>query len=85
MQRLILICSLFWIIGACSSKDEAFCNCLKAGEAFNAQSERMLEDQTNPAEREKYKQLRKKKEESCRDYRTMDGPTMLKKKQACEN
>lgn len=85
MQKLFLLCSIILVMNACSSRDEAFCKCLKAGDELNTQSKKMLLDQSSSDERKKFKQLRKQKEEACRPYRTMDGPTMLEKKKACED
>lgn len=84
MQRLFFLCSIILVVSACSSKDEAFCECLKAGEELNTQSKKMLLDQSDSEERKKFKQLRKQKEEACKAYRTMDGPTMLEKKKGCK-
>lgn len=79
---------LFLISGimlcACTGRDEAFCRCLEAGEELNVQSEKMLKDSSNPAERKKYHDLKRQKEKVCRSFQTMDGPTMIEKKRACE-
>lgn len=84
MKHLILVAitSLFCV--SCSNRDDAFCACMSAGEAFNQQSKKVLNGANDPDDLAKHLALKKEKEKACKNYETMDGPTMLKKKAACK-
>lgn len=83
MKNLLIISSIL-ILSACNSKDEQFCECLKAGEELNVFSSSLLQEEITKEKSDKLKNLKKLKTEACKDYQTMDGPEMLKKKAECQ-
>lgn len=70
---------------SCSNRDEAFCDCMKAGEELNNFAQKLMEQEATESEAKELKSLRDNKKEACKAYETMDGPTMIEKKKACEN
>lgn len=66
---------------ACSSRDEAFCNCLETGDKFNKASEAFLE--SGEGNQDELSELKKQKEDACADYAEMSGEEMLKRKKDC--
>lgn len=83
-MKNLLIISTILILSACNSKDEQFCECLKAGEELNVYSSSLLQEEITKEKSDKLKNLKKLKTEACKDYQTMDGPEMLKKKAECQ-
>lgn len=72
------------VLVSCSSKDDAFCDCLSATDSLNNYTEKLMSRQATSAEVKEVKELRQKKDKACEAYETMDGPTMRQKKEACE-
>ena len=84
MKIIVSVCLLIALCSSCSTKDAAFCECMSAGEELNNYAQDLLEGDVTEVEATKLKGLRTKKDEACKAYETMDGPTMLEKKEACE-
>lgn len=66
-----------------SSNDEQFCKCLKAGDALNDHSVTLFEGEINKEKANKQQELIKAKKEACKNYESMTGPEMLKRKKEC--
>ena len=72
------------MLGACSSKDEQFCKCLKAGEELNDFSSKLFSGEITSEKAEKLKSLKEVKKKECVDYQLMSGKEMLEKKASCK-
>lgn len=83
-MKNILIVSVVFLLSACNSKDEQFCQCLKAGEELNNFSSTLMQGKITDEKANKLKKLKSDKAEACKDYQTMAGPEMLEKKAACQ-
>lgn len=83
MKNLLFITALV-LLSACSSKDEQFCKCLKAGEELNKFSSTLLESEITEEKAQKMKALKSAQTKECVDYQTMKGDEMLEKKAACK-
>lgn len=83
MKKIIAIALLLFTAVSCSS-DDAFCECLSAGEAFNEESQKFLDKTPTPEEEAKLKELKEAKVNACADYQTMGGDEMRALKEACE-
>lgn len=85
MKRNYLAIFGIVLLSACSSdKDQAFCDCLSAGDKLNEFQQKFMREIPNTEEQQELKTLRDKKKEACKDYETLDGETMRAKKAACE-
>lgn len=83
-MKNILIISTICLLSACNSKDEQFCDCLKAGEELNVFSSDLMQGKITKEKADKLKKLKSLKADACKDYQTMSGPEMLEKKAACQ-
>ena len=83
MKKIVIIASVF-LMSACNSKDEQFCKCLSAGEKLNNYSAKLMQADITKEKADSLKELRAVKKEACKDYKTMKGPEMLKKKAECQ-
>ncbi len=72
------------MLSACSSKDEQFCKCLKAGEDLNDFSSKLFSGEITSEKAEKLKGLKAIKKKECVDYQLMSGKEMLEKKASCK-
>ncbi len=83
MKRLIVAGLL---LTACAPGDEQFCTCMEAGEEFDKIASEMLqpENQSNVDKQQEFTRLKNKKEEACKDYQTMSGEEMIRRKADCE-
>lgn len=72
------------MLSACSSKDEQFCKCLKAGEELNDFSSKLFSGEITSEKAEKLKGLKSVKKNECVDYQIMSGKEMLAKKASCK-
>ena len=72
------------MLSACSSKDEQFCKCLKAGEELNDFSSKLFNAEITFEKAEKLKGLKSVKKKECADYQLMSGKEMLEKKASCK-
>lgn len=70
---------------ACSSKDEQFCECLRAGEELNTASQKFMTKSPSKEDQEKISALKDKKKEACTNYQEMSGEEMRTRKEACES
>lgn len=72
------------LLASCTgSKDEQFCKCLKASEELNSFSSELLSGSVDQTKADKLNALKSAKKEACKDYSTMDGEEMLKRKKEC--
>ena len=77
--------SLFCVlmIVSCEQKDEQFCKCLKVSDTFNLKNQEILAGKSDEKTLKAAIQLKKKKEETCRDYINMTGEEMMARKKEC--
>jgi fatty acid/phospholipid biosynthesis enzyme len=85
MKKYIFFTTLSTFLIACSQKDEAFCECLKANDALNEETIRLMEsDEVLGQDDSELKALRKTKDEVCAPYETMGGEELKKLQEACK-
>lgn len=72
------------ILFSCSSKDQEFCNCLKAGEELNDFSATLFTKDITKKEADKLKSLKATQKSKCANYQTMTGAEMLKRMNECK-
>lgn len=83
MNKLTFLFTLL-ILASCSSKDEQFCNCLKAGDELNTFSSKLFDNKViTPELHRKMQTLKAAKTKACQNYQTMDGKKMLELKEEC--
>jgi len=82
MKSLILI-FLAVCLFSCKSKDQQFCDCLKAGDALNTFSQKLFKGNVSVKESEKMAKLKEKKKVACQKYQIMNGKKMLELKKEC--
>ena len=77
--------SLFCVlmIVSCEQKDEQFCKCIKVSDTFNLKNQEILSGKSDEKTLKAAIQLKKKKEETCRDYINMTGEEMMARKKEC--
>jgi hypothetical protein len=83
MKKIMILFMGIVLLNACSSKDEKFCECLKASEAFESVNRKVLAGKRDDRTLKEAISLKKEKEKVCEDYLYMDGQTMLEKKKDC--
>jgi hypothetical protein len=83
MKKIIFLSSIL-IVVSCSSKDEQFCKCLKAGDELNAFSSKLFDKEITPKMQKEMQKLRSTKASACKNYQTMDGKKMLELKEECK-
>lgn len=83
MKKMVVI-PLIIFLSSCNSKDEQFCKCLKAGEELNDFSSTLMNGEITTEKSLKLKELRTVKTRECEDYKTMNGPELLKRKAECQ-
>lgn len=83
-MKLLFIFTSIIVLSACSSKDEQFCKCLKAGEELNDYSSKLFSGEITTKKAEKLKGLKEVKKKECVDYQMMSGKEMLEKKASCK-
>jgi hypothetical protein len=90
MKKIVYIVGLA-VLASCSSggeekgiQDDQFCKCLEVGDELNAFSSEVLDRTPTPEDQEKMKVLREKKKEACKNYETMSGEEMMKRKMMCK-
>jgi hypothetical protein len=82
-MKIIALFLLSVSLLSCSRKDQQFCDCLAISEKMNRLSKELI---VRGASQEKVNELialKKTKVAECKNYQTMGGEEMLKKKQAC--
>lgn len=86
MKVLLFSASLFFLFGitltSCGGKD-TICDCIEAGEKLNKESHKLLTKTPTEADAKKMKELKKVKEQKCKDFQTMSGEEMLERKATC--
>lgn len=82
MIKYLLLFSVF-ILVSCEQKDDQFCKCLKVSETFNLKNQEILSGKSDEKSLKEAIQLKKKKEETCRDYVNMTGEEMMARKKEC--
>lgn len=83
MKKKLFFVGTLVILSSCGSKDNQFCSCLKAGDELNAHSVQLFDGNISKEKAEKQQKLIKAKKEACKNYETMTGPEMLKRKKEC--
>ena len=83
MKKIIFLSSILIVI-SCSSKDDQFCKCLKAGDVLNAFSSKLFDKEITPNLQKQLQKLKSTKASACKDYQIMSGEKMLKLKAECE-
>lgn len=81
MKKIVFISLV--LITSCSQKDEAFCNCISVADEFEKESAAILNGE-KAVDEEVFRKLKHEKEMACKEYLTMSGEEMLKKKETCE-
>lgn len=82
MYRSLILVAL--ILSACSSKDEQFCECLKAGDELNKVTTKFMSELPTEKDAKKIQELKTEKSEACKNYTEMSGEEMRKRKADCE-
>ncbi len=86
MKKNTLILALFsFLVMSCGPKDNEFCKCLEAGEKLDQHSSSILNGEPEEGSFAEQVRLRNEMDSLCKDYETMDGPTMQELKKDCEN
>jgi len=76
---ILLICA------SCSSKDEQFCECLSAGKNLNNETQQFFDKAPTDEDQKRIQELKKLKNDACKNYTEMGGDEMRKRKEDCEN
>lgn len=85
MKKYIFFATLSTFFVACSQKDEAFCECLKANDALNEETIRLMEsEEVLGQDDSELKSLREAKDKVCAPYETMGGEELRKLQEACK-
>ena len=82
MRIFIILIALSFT--ACSGRDDKMCDCLAVSEKLNVHTAEALQGEINEDQKQVILDLRKEKEEKCKDFETMSGEKMLKMKATCE-
>jgi len=82
MYKYLIIAAL--ALSACGSKDEQFCECLKAGDELNKVTAKFMTEVPTEKDAEKIQELKSEKNEACKSYTEMSGDEMRKRKADCE-
>jgi hypothetical protein len=82
MRNLVFI-SLSLLV-SCKTKDTKMCACLEAGEKLNKLSAKLLTTEVTEAQKDAMLKLKAIKKEKCKDFQTMSGEEMLKRKATCQ-
>jgi len=83
-MKIFALIILLVLGSSCSSKDEQFCKCLKAGEELDQFSAELFTKDINNEDAKKLKELKSIQKKECANYQTMTGEEMLKLKAECE-
>lgn len=83
-MKTIIFFATFLILFSCSSKDQQFCDCMKAGEELNDFSSTLFKKVITPELHKKMMDLKEKKNTACKNYQTMSGAKMMELKAECE-
>lgn len=83
IMRFYLFISLF-LLFSCGSGDQKICECLEAGDRLNQLSAELLEGEVTPAKKEEMLKLKQEKNRKCKEFESMGGEEMLKRKAECE-
>lgn len=83
MKYILALLPVFLFI-ACNPKDEAFCKCLSESEKLNDKSQEIFQNGVNENNAKELKALKEKQSKACENYKNMNGPDMLKRKEACK-
>lgn len=68
---------------SCTSKDQQFCDCLKAGEDLNNKTKIVFNQVVTQKLHKEIQDLKAKKKSACENYQTMSGKKMLELKKEC--
>lgn len=79
----VLFSSLVLSLTSCGGKDP-ICDCIQVGDELNKASAKVLQKEPTAADEALLIKLRKKKVKACKNYQTMSGVDMLKRKESCQ-
>ncbi len=82
MYKYIFVLAVFCC--SCSSGDDAFCECLSAGEELNNETQKFFDTAPSEDDAKRIEELKTKKNEACKNYTMMGGDEMRKLQEACE-
>lgn len=82
MSKYILTAFIFCLF-ACSQRDQKMCDCLDSGDKLNKFSSKLLLREASSKDVAEMQKLKADKNKKCKDYQTMSGEEMLKKKATC--
>ena len=82
-MRFYLFMSLF-LLFSCGSKDTKMCDCLEAGDKLNQLSADLLVSEVTKDQQEEMVSLKKDRDVKCKDFQTMSGEEMLRRKAECQ-
>lgn len=83
MKKTLFVVTML-LLTACGSKDNQFCECLKAGEELNEYAASLFEEEVNNGKAQKLKHLKDNQLKECANYQTMKGEDMLARKAECK-
>ncbi|TNF48278.1 MAG: hypothetical protein EP305_05860 [Bacteroidetes bacterium] len=85
MNKLLIISIVLGgLLSSCSSEDAQFCECMKVSKDLNDLSAEVLETGADEKKAEEHRKLNDQKKKICKEYETMSGEEMLKRKKNCE-
>lgn len=85
MNKLLIISVVLGgLLSSCSSEDTQFCECMKVSKELNDLSAEVLETGADEKKAEEHHKLNDQKKKMCKEYETMSGEEMLKRKKNCE-
>lgn len=72
------------LMGACTSVDTEFCECLETSDAYNQVMHQHMEGDTSSVVKNEIRRLRTEKQQKCAAYEQMSGDEMRKRQEACK-
>jgi hypothetical protein len=73
-----------FLLFSCGTKDTKMCECLEVGEELNQLSAKLLTSEVTEQQKKDLFRLRAEKDKKCKDFQTMGGEEMLKRKAECQ-
>lgn len=82
LKKNLGIITLILIFTSCG--DTEFCECIKAGDKLNDQSNKILNGENSQEAYVLQQELLEEKRNACRDYENTDGETLRKLQEECK-
>lgn len=82
-MKYLLLCTAA-LLFSCTQRDKKMCDCLETGDKLNKLSSELLQNSVTKTQKDELFKLRAEKDQKCKDFQTMSGEEMLKKKATCE-